>query len=215
MLVLRCLPTLFGLLAIITTTPVWAGEAVQQLARLLGQNQSIEASFTQYILDTSGRRLQEIKGYMVLARPDRFYWKTEAPFTQVLVSDGITIWLYDEDLEQVMVQPLDTRTAHTPVLLLSGNSREIDQQFKVRKQDVEGNIVQFVLHPKPGTDSLYQLLRLYFKAGQLQQMQLVDSLQQTTSLYFHQLKTNIAIDPDIFKFQIPPDVDVIKAVPNA
>ena len=75
--------------------------------------------------------------------------------------------------------------------------------------------MQFVLQPRLGTESLYQLLRLHFKAGQLQQMQLVDAMEQKTSLYFHQLKTNIVIAPETFKFQIPADVDVIETVPAA
>ncbi len=212
---LRCLLISLSLWIIAIFRPVWADESVQQLISLLGQNQSIEAHFTQYILDSSGSRLQETKGYMVLARPGRFYWQTEPPFSQVLVSDGSTMWLYDQDLEQVMVQPLDSRTAHTPALLLSGDSHQISQHFEVYKQDTSGDIIQFVLQPKLGTESLYQLLRLHFKAGQLQQMQLVDAMEQKTSLYFHQLKTNIVITPGTFEFQIPEDVDVIDAVPAA
>jgi len=183
--------------------------AAQALGLQLGQQTNIEADFVQYILDASGTRLQETHGHMVLAKPNRFWWQTSDPFAQLLISNGERLWIYDEDLEQVTIQTLDTRTTSTPALLLSGNSEDIGIHFKVVMKRGDNGLVFYRLTPKD-PESLYQTLRLNFKDGTLLEMQLEDTMFQKTSLTF----SNLVLDPDLpehlFEFDVPPGTDVIE-----
>ena len=197
------------ILAISLSTLAMAQTAAESLSQQLGHRANIEASFVQYILDASGSRLQETHGHMILAQPNRFWWKTEDPFAQLLVSNGKHLWVYDEDLEQVTVQKLDPRTTATPALLLSGNSQDIGAQFDVEmKRGTEG-AAYYRLTPKD-PESLYQTLRINFKNERLLGMQLEDALQQKTSLTFSNWVVNPKVDDALFEFVVPEGVDLVE-----
>ena len=187
---------------------LWAATAAQQLTIQLGKYHSLSADFVQYLLDASGTRLQETTGSMLLSQPNRFFWQTEDPFAQTIVSNGESVWIYDPDLEQVTLQLLDTRTTATPALLLSGDNQAIGEQFNVRMKDNNDGLQQFELRPKD-SESLYTYIRLYFLHGDLQQMQLVDSLDQKTAMHFSNLVANPTINAGRFEFRVPEGSDVI------
>jgi outer membrane lipoprotein carrier protein len=178
------------------------------LAKKLGAYQSLEADFVQYLLDASGSRLQETRGTMQLLQPNRFYWQTEDPFAQTIVSDGEQVWIYDPDLEQVTLQLLDTRSTATPALLLSGDNQAIGEQFNVLLFEGANGLEQFDLKPKDA-ESLYANIRLYFQNDELTQMQVVDTLEQKTAMHFQNLQANPSIPKQRFIFDVPADTDVI------
>lgn len=194
----------------IASLPLQAAEdvAVQRLTTLLNQAQTISGRFSQLTLDGSGTQLQETSGAMSLKRPGQFRWHTDAPMEQLLVSNGETIWLYDPDLEQVTIQKMDQRLTHTPALLLSGDVSKIAESFDITLKE-GGNVVDFILKPK-AADSLFDSLRLSFRSGVINDMQLIDNVGQRTNILFLGVKMNPPIDASQFTFAIPEGVDVIQ-----
>lgn len=182
--------------------------SAQRLTALLSQAQTISARFSQLSLDGSGAQLQETAGQLVLKRPGLFRWHTDAPMEQLLVSNGEKVWLYDPDLEQVTIQTLDKRLTHTPALLLSGDVSEIRENFAISHQE-GGNVVDFMLKPK-SKDTLFDSLRLSFRSGVLNDMQLIDSIGQRTNILFLGVEMNEAVDDSLFSFEIPEGTDVIQ-----
>lgn len=194
-----------------TPAPAAAGQkaAVQKLTELLNQAQTLNGRFSQLTLDGSGTRLQESSGSMAIKRPGLLRWHTDPPMEQLLVSDGKKVWLYDPDLMQVTIQTLDQRMTHTPALLLSGDVGQISQNFDISYRD-GGTVVDFILKPK-AKDSLFDSLRLSFRNGGINDMQLVDSIGQRTNIVFMGVKVNEALDDAQFHFKIPQGADVIEA----
>jgi len=124
-----------------------------------------------------------------------------------LVSNGEKIWLYDPDLEQVTIQKLDQRLTHTPALLLSGDVSALAENFSISWK--EGSAVDdFVLSPK-ASDSMFETLRLSFRNGVINDMQLNDPIGQRTNILFQGVKLNQPVDASQFNFTVPNGVDVI------
>nr|WP_288500527.1 outer membrane lipoprotein chaperone LolA [uncultured Pseudomonas sp.] len=200
------------LLAVLTTASLFAHAddeaAVKRLTELLNQAQTISARFSQLSLDGSGTQLQETAGELALKRPGLFRWHTDEPMEQLLVSDGKQVWLYDPDLEQVTIQSLDQRLTHTPALLLSGDVSQIRENFEITFKE-GGNVVDFILKPK-AKDTLFDSLRLSFRNGVLNDMQLIDSIGQRTNILFMSVKMNQPLDDKQFSFEIPEGADVIQ-----
>ena len=182
--------------------------AVQRLTELLNQAQTINARFSQLTLDGSGTQLQETAGQLALKRPGLFRWHTDAPMEQLLVSNGEKVWLYDPDLQQVTIQTLDQRLTHTPALLLSGDVSKIRENFEISHKE-GGNVVDFILKPK-SKDTLFDSLRLSFRNGLVNDMQLIDSVGQRTNILFLNVKMNEPQDDAQFTFEIPAGADVIQ-----
>jgi outer membrane lipoprotein carrier protein len=182
--------------------------AIQRLTSLLSQAQTLSGRFSQLTLDGSGTQLQETSGEMALKRPGQFRWHTDAPMEQLLVSNGETIWLYDPDLEQVTIQKMDQRLTHTPALLLSGDVSGIAESFDITLKE-GGNVVDFILKPK-AADSLFESLRLSFRSGVINDMQLIDNVGQRTNILFLGVKMNPPIPASQFTFEVPAGADVIQ-----
>ncbi|MDF0732361.1 outer membrane lipoprotein chaperone LolA [Pseudomonas entomophila] len=186
-----------------------AGEQdVQRLTQLLEKSQTITARFSQLTLDAGGTSLQETNGEMAVKRPGLFYWHTDAPQEQVVVSDGQKVTLWDPDLEQATVKKLDVRLSQTPALLLSGDVSKISQSFDIVSKE-QGEVMDFTLKPKT-KDTLFDSLRVSFRRGLINDMQLIDSVGQRTNILFNGVKANEPIPASKFQFKIPEGADVIQ-----
>lgn len=182
-------------------------EAAQRLNELLSAAQTITADFSQMTLSSNGASMQETQGTLEVKRPGMFRWHTAPPLEQELVSNGEKIWLYDPDLEQVTIQQLDQRMSHTPALLLSGDVSTIAESFAI-SWNQGGTVEDFILEPTDN-ESMFDNLRLSFRDGVLNDMQMSDPVGQRTNILFQ----NVVMNPDLpdsrFTFEIPSGVDVI------
>ncbi|MEJ5863194.1 outer membrane lipoprotein chaperone LolA [Pseudomonas farsensis] len=186
-----------------------AGEQdVQRLTQLLEKSQTIDARFTQMTVGAGGSSLQQTAGQMTVKRPGLFYWHTDAPQEQVVVSDGKTVTLWDPDLEQATVKKLDVRLNQTPALLLSGDVSKISQSFDISSTQ-QGEVMNFTLKPKT-KDTLFDALNVSFRKGLINNMQLIDSVGQRTDILFSDVKANQPVAASKFTFDIPKGADVIK-----
>ncbi|MGE8405457.1 MAG: outer membrane lipoprotein chaperone LolA [Pseudomonas sp.] len=193
----------------LSSASVFAAEAdVARLTQLLNNSKTIEGRFSQLTLDGGGTQLQETTGQMSVQRPGLFYWHTDAPQEQVVVSDGAKVTLWDPDLEQATIKKLDQRLTQTPALLLSGDVSKISQSFDITSKE-QGEVMDFTLKPKT-KDTLFDSLRLSFRKGLINDMQLIDSVGQRTNILFTGVKANEAIPASRFKFDIPKGADVIQ-----
>ena len=187
----------------------YAGEQdVQRLTQLLEKSQTIEANFSQLTLGADGVSLQETSGKMTVKRPGLFYWHTDAPQEQVVVSDGKNVTLWDPDLEQATIKKLDVRLNQTPALLLSGDVSKISQSFDIASKE-QGEVMDFTLKPKT-KDTLFDSLRVSFRKGLINDMQLIDSVGQRTNILFTGVKANQAVPDSKFKFDVPKGADIIQ-----
>ena len=183
-------------------------QSANKLSSLLSSTQTITGSFSQLTLDSTGTQLQEASGEMVLQRPGLFRWHTNPPLEQLLVSNGQKVWLYDPDLMQVTVQKMDQRLTHTPALLLSGDVSKISENFTISYKESSG-IIDFVLTPT-AKDTLFDTLRLSFRNGVINDMQLLDAVGQRTNILFSGVKINQPVAASEFVFEAPAGVDVIE-----
>jgi outer membrane lipoprotein carrier protein len=187
-----------------------APEAVApaQLRAFLAETVTLEARFSQVLLETDSARAQVSEGTFYLHRPQRFRWDYTQPVPQLVVADGENLWLFDPDLEQATVRRLDDGLSSTPAMLLSGDGN-LDDSFKVGAAYHEDGIDWVELAPVSGAAD-FSGIRVGFEAGRLASMELIDALGQTTVIRFSALKVNVPLDPALFQFTPPPGADVIR-----
>ena len=178
-------------------------QAAKRLNSLLTNTKSMSANFTQ---TTKGASSGTFKGSMSVQRPNNFRWETKSPSQQIIVANGSSMWVYDKDLEQATKQNVDSQVGNTPALLLSGDPSKIDQNFKITQPYSNKNY--YVLYPKSDSAS-FKSLSMSFSGGKPVMMVLNDSLGQTTSIKFSNIKLNPSISSSQFKFTPPAGVDVI------
>ncbi|WP_447555755.1 outer membrane lipoprotein chaperone LolA [Vreelandella sp. EE22] len=185
-----------------------ANDAAERLTERLEPLENYQAAFDQQITGSGGERLQDARGEMWLSRPGMLRWEVEAPYSQIVVSDGDEVYLYDPDLEQVTVQAMDNRVSHTPALLLSGSAYDLTENFDVfYAQEGRGDV--FTLIPT-SNDTLFEELSMVFEGETLSELMMTDSTGQRTMITFDDVVQNGRIDRSIFDFEIPDGTDVIR-----
>ena len=186
--------------------------AKKQLLELLKPITGFSAQFTQQLLDSERNSILTQSGELHGQKPDKLYWHVLQPSAQEIVSNGVNLWLYDADLEQVIIQPYSHNPEANPISLLLGGSQLFVDNFQLVDHRQSGDsTIQFSLEPLQ-PNALYSGLILEFDQGILSAISFTDSLGQTTQLNLHQLKLNPVFDGDFFTFSIPKGVDVVDHV---
>jgi len=198
------LTLIISLSAAINSHAGGAAEDIQQLRDLLQPITSLSARFQQQITDADGYELQNSEGLFEVSQPNNLRWVVEMPMPQQIIADGETLWIYDPDLEQVIIQPFNDDIAATPAILFSGDLDQLDDAYFVT-QLAEG---RFELKPEQG-GSLFDSMIIRFDQAKPASITLTDTLGQTTHISFSQLELNPPLSGDQFVFQIPDGVDVI------
>lgn len=168
---------------------------------------TMTSRFEQSLIDANGIILETSSGTLDINRPGQFRWAYAEPYEQWLVADGLNIWSYDVDLAQVTVKPQQEALAHTPALLLGG-SAEVMDEFVYDGTAEDGGMIWVRLTPVD-TESGFSRVELGFSGDTLARMVFFDNLEQTTIVSLYDVVVDDVIDPEIFVFAVPDDVDVV------
>ncbi|MCB1616619.1 MAG: outer membrane lipoprotein chaperone LolA [Pseudomonadales bacterium] len=169
---------------------------------------SLSVNFNQTVQSRQGRNLQENRGRFKVTEDGHFLWETFEPFPQLILSDSITIWVYDPDLEQVTIKTAVHHSVNTPMMMFSGDKAAFLENFTIKYSVNEQGLSVFRLEPEQ-TDNLFLFLEVFFADDKPVKLLISDSLQQITTLSFSEVDINPQIDRRVFQFQIPDNVDII------
>jgi len=185
---------------------------LQKLVQTLNKIKTFSGRFVQYSVDQKGSRIQESRGELKADREGLFYWHTEAPLEQVVISDGVQITVYDPDLEQATIQKVGQQAETTPAILFSGDTDKIGELFEVEVKDFGNSISQYLLIPKT-KDSLFERLRIRFDGQHLNEMRITDTLGQESTMSFIHTEINLTLPKNTFKPVFPKGTDIIRDIP--
>jgi outer membrane lipoprotein carrier protein len=196
-----------SVLALALAAALARGGALDDFHAFSRDTKSARGEFTQVVADRTGKILRQSSGSFSIARPGKFRWTYVKPYSQLLVGDGQKVWVYDADLKQVTVRPMDKALSATPAALLSG-SGEFEKIFTLTELPQADGLAWLGAKPKE-PDSGLESARLGFRDGTLAKLEFVDSFGQTTTIDVSQLQKNPRLPADTFQFTPPKGVDVI------
>jgi outer membrane lipoprotein carrier protein len=200
------------LLLLACTGPAWAQAqgappGVAALDAFLADVRTLTADFTQQMWTADQRLLETTTGSLALQRPNQFLWRSLEPSELTVVATGEELWTYDVELEQATRTPLEDSAAASPAMLLSGDARA-REQFDVVADFTRDGLDWVELTPKvDGTD--FNSVRIGFRDGVLEELELVDGLNQVTQIDFTRIEVNPDLPAGTFQFVPPPGVDVL------
>jgi outer membrane lipoprotein carrier protein len=197
------------LLSLLFTAAAAHADAVDALREFTREARTGRASFTQTVTSADGARKKASSGSFEFARPNRFRFAYTKPYEQLIVGDGENVWLYDPDLQQATVRPIDQALGATPAALLAGTG--VDKDFELKAQPSAQGIDWVQAIPRVESDATgFQALRIGFKGRTLAALDLLDNFGQRSLLTFGDVAINVAPATDAFRFTPPKGVDVLK-----
>lgn len=196
-----------ALLAASIGQAAYANTARERLDSFFTDVKSLKGTFTQQVFDKKGAVTQNSSGDLFLSRPGRFRWVYKTPEPQEMIGDGKNVWVYDKDLEQVTVKPVNQAVSNTPIAILTrldppGN------QFNVQEIQGAAGLDWHQLVPKQANRDFKYIQLGLDTAGNLKRMVLFDQLGQRTEISLN-AQNNVPISGSTFYFSPPSGVDVI------
>lgn len=191
---------------------VFAQETQKAFIRLLDNISTFEAHFVQKVQDADGLSLAQSEGKLVIARPNKFYWSSQAPETVLIVADGKFLWTYDVDLAQVTKQDLRSAINNTPATLLAGTAQSWENYFKVTAAPARQcrHLTQCFLLQPTRQDAPFSEIFMGFSGEKLVEIRMRDALGQRVHTVFNKIVMNHKVRDKLFIFVPPKGVDVIQ-----
>ena len=185
----------------------FAAEKPNPLDHFLNKLESFQADFVQTLSNEQGVTLETSSGVVYMQNPSKFRWVYQEPYEQLIITDGKTLWLYDEDLAQVTIRDIEESINNTPAAIISGQENIDKYYVTVDMGEIEGyNWIE--LTPKD-TENQYSSVRLGFDDNNLGMMIMFDNLGQVTRIDFNNPLRNKRFGGPLFTFVAPEGVDVV------
>ena len=188
------------------SSPVRADDATQRLQAALKKMDNLTAEFKQTLLDEDKNIVQQSRGTLALQRPGKFAWTYIEPFEQRIVGDGSELWVYDVELEQVTVKPMDAGISNAPIMILMKQS-DVTQEFDVIEVGQRKFLYWVELKPQ-ASDLEFSSIFIGLEDNNVRAMELQDRFGQSTQIVFENMRVGVVHNPATFKFVPPAGVDV-------
>ena len=190
---------LAAVLAIATGTATAGGK--ERLQTFLDGVQSLQARFDQSVFDTSQGQTRRLEGMFYLQRPGKFRWDYTEPKGQLVLADGKTVWLVEDDLRQAYQKRQSEALRGTPALLLT-EQLKLEDHFEIADLGAGQDLEWVELIPRD-PESQFTRVLLAFAGNELRRMELADKFGQVTRFGFSDIRRNPRLDPDLFVY-VPP-----------
>ena len=186
--------------------PAAADDAGQRLNAALKNMDNLTTDFKQTLLDEDKNVVQQSRGTLALQRPGKFSWIYIEPFEQRIIADGRELWIYDVELDQVTVKPMDQGLSNAPIMILMKQA-DVNEQFEVNEVGQRKFLYWVELVPR-ASDIEYTQIYIGIDGDQVRAMELQDQFGQSTQIVFDNLRVGVVHNPAVFKFVPPAGVDV-------
>jgi outer membrane lipoprotein carrier protein len=194
-----------GLLAV--ASPDAGANGLGQLKAFLDGAKSGRATFRQSVVARDAREPQQSSGAFTFQRPGRFRWSYETPYEQLIVGDGAKLWIYDRDLNQVIVRRQDATLGASPAALLAGDNA-LERNFELTDAGSADGLELVDARPRAAEAGI-ERVRIGFRDNLPRTMELRDTLGNVTTLTFDAFERNVKLDPAQFAFVPPKGADVV------
>ena len=179
------------------------GDPRSELQQRLDALGHLAADFTQAQYGTRGELLEEALGRVRLARP-KFRWELVEPHQQIIVADGETLKVYDPDLEQVSVQPVEEALRDAPLAVLTRSQATLNAEYEVVRLAPE----RFSLRPLADDALIAEIILAFDSRQRLQRIAIRGPLGQRTDIRLSRFEDISVVRPSDFELNLPAGVEV-------
>jgi outer membrane lipoprotein carrier protein len=177
------------------------------------------SKFTQEATVKALNKVQRAQGDVWFKKPGKMRWNYSRPTKDQIVSDGITIWFYNEEEKQVIESPLseviDTPTTTTLISGLGNLKNLFDARFSKNSPAKENNNSYFIdLLPKDNSEE-YSIVTVAVDKGSMlvNTIYLYDPFGNLTTVKLNDMQINNGIPDSLFKFKVPKGAEITKVPP--
>jgi outer membrane lipoprotein carrier protein len=191
-----------------------AQDLVKKVQRVYDNVPSFSADFEQATLSKMFGGAQQAAGKVVFKKPGKMRWTYLSPVTQEIISDGKSFWFYAPADKQVQVGDAGGFLKNRASITFLAGKGQLSAEFNVAiGKAPEGAAPGTVLELTPKVEdptAAKVLLIVDPKTGLVNETWVFDFAKNATRVRFTNADTKRKLKDDLFTFQVPPGVDIVK-----
>ena len=151
-------------------------------------------------------------GKLSVKYPGKMRWVYQTPEEQIIVSDGEHLWIYRPQDNQVLRGQAATFFGDGKGAGFLSDIRKIRDDFSITLEDIRfGDFYSLVMVPRQKTWDLVRINLLVSKQNYyITQVYTYNAYEDVTRIEFSNLEFNDALEPSLFEFKMPPNVDILE-----
>jgi outer membrane lipoprotein carrier protein len=195
--------------------PARALNGLESLENFVKSTKSGKSEFTQTVTSPakSGEtpRVKNSSGVFEFQRPGKFRFHYKKPFEQLILADGISLWIYDADLQQASQRKQSAAFANTPAALIASATdlSALRNEFTLENAPDKDGLIWVSAKPK-SADSTLQMVRIGFRSEALAQLDITDTFGQRSLINFTAMQLNPSLPVSSFQFTLPKGAELLK-----
>jgi outer membrane lipoprotein carrier protein len=188
-------------------------EKAAKLQAAYDRTTSFTADFSQITSMKLSRRERHGQGSLLIKKPGLMRWDYQEPDHQVLINDGEIMSMYFAGAEQMIIMPAKEYLQSDVTYAFFAGTGNVLRDFEISAVGEDyccGTPPDLRLTPKqshPQVDYLYVWLNENFL---ISRMQIADHYGSITDLTFTNIKLNLPVDLERFKFVPPVGTEIIR-----
>ena len=210
---------LLGLLALLimplmtfAQAPLDGNQYLKKIEKRYEGVQFFRARFTQTSQAQGVARPEQARGIVYLRRDGKFRWDYSTPDITLIISDGTTLWIYEPEDRQVIVDKnFKRRLKRFPYTFLNGIN-SLDKDFEAQVISHQGKRVTLALTPKkPIKEIKTMFLTFDTETFLIHEVSWTSPQGVKTIITFKDIDITSKIPDSVFYFEPPAGVDIVNA----
>ena len=193
---------LFAFLLLIWPSDSRASDSREFLIQSLEKVESMQSFFEQ----TRSGSDEKFSGQLLFQKPNLFRMEIGSPVSQTIISDGEYLWVYDKDLEQVIVSHLTNSLSEMPFMRLLSEPRDFLMGSEI--VNLSQNEKRFRISVKENENPL-EFVDLDFTDGLISRVFVASRIGEPLEVFFNQMSLLEFLPRKNFIFVLPENIDLI------
>ena len=151
-------------------------------------------------------------GKVSIKYPGKMRWVYQTPEEQIIVSDGVHLWIYRPVDNQVLKGQASTFFGDGKGAGFLSDIRKIRDDFHITLEDIRfGDYYNLKMVPRQKTWDLVRINLLVSKQNfHITHVYPYNAYEDVTRIEFLNLAFDSVLDPSLFEFQLPDNVDILE-----
>ncbi len=179
-----------------------ASDSREFLIQSLEKVESMQSFFEQ----TRSGSDEKFSGQLLFQKPNLFRMEIGPPVSQTIISDGEYLWVYDKDLEQVIVSHLTNSLSEMPFIRLLSEPRDFLMGSEI--VNLSQNEKRFRISVKENENPL-EFVDLDFTDGLISRVFVASRIGEPLEVFFNQMSLSKFLPKENFIFVLPENIDLI------
>jgi outer membrane lipoprotein carrier protein len=151
-------------------------------------------------------------GKLSVKYPGKMRWVYQSPEKQIIVSDGEHLWIHRPEDNQVLRGKAASFFGDGKGAGFLSDIRRIRDDFHITLEDIRyGNFYSLMMVPRQKTWDLVRINLLVSRQNyHITQVYTYNAYEDVTRIEFSNLVFDEALDPSLFEFEMPANVDILE-----